>query len=208
MDYQFPYKELLQEIFGKRDDFLPLRQKDIDTLFEVLKERLTFTECEAITMRFRLGEPERDKHTYQEIGEALNFSSNKARQVCKYAIEKLRRTQNNQELRWFFRDLLEADFAEVREKNKHLQYLESIAEELKAESSQFLNFDTSVDELRLSERTWKILRNANINTVREIAEWPEDKLKGLRNCGTKTINEIKMLLARLGLAPGCLIKKD
>ena len=196
------YQELLQEIFGNRDDLLPLRPKDIEMIHEVLKKRLSSREFEAIQMRFRFGEEESKKHTYQEIGEKFDVTKERVRQICAKAIRILRHPANSRELRWLFRDALETDFAKTRdnlvEASKAvgcLKDFEGVIKDLRAKSDP----DTNIRDLDLSPRAYNCLRNANIETLRELSSWPENRVHDIRNLGEATMNEIKKKLAQFGL---------
>lgn len=57
----------------------------------------------------------------------------------------------------------------------------------------------TIDELDLSVRSYNCLKNANIITVEEVISWSESRLKGLRNFGEKSLNEIRAKLGVMGL---------
>ena len=58
--------------------------------------------------------------------------------------------------------------------------------------------DKSVDELRLSVRSYNCLKNAQIRTLGELVARTEAELLGSKNFGRKFLNEIKEMLADLG----------
>ncbi len=58
----------------------------------------------------------------------------------------------------------------------------------------------TIDELDLSVRSYNCLKNANIILVEELITWSEARLRGLRNFGEKSLNEIKAKLHQMGLA--------
>jgi DNA-directed RNA polymerase subunit alpha len=62
--------------------------------------------------------------------------------------------------------------------------------------------DKSVDELELSVRTYTCLRNANIRTLGELVVRTEAEMLSARNFGRKSLNELKEVLAGLGLSLG------
>ena len=202
INYHLPYVELLQEIFGKRDDLLPLRPKDIEMIRGMLERKLSSREVESIRMRFGLDMEGGKKYFYREIGERLNITPERVRQIYKKAIRKLRHPANSREIRWLFRDTLEDDFAKTRdnlvEANKAVDCLkdfEGVIKGLQVKSS----LDVSINHLDLSQRALNCLINANIQTVRELASWPESRLRGIRNLGEGTLVEIKKKLAQFGL---------
>ncbi|MGE5487618.1 MAG: DNA-directed RNA polymerase subunit alpha [bacterium] len=62
--------------------------------------------------------------------------------------------------------------------------------------------DRSVDELELSVRSYNCLKNANIQTIRDLVQKTEAEMLRTKNFGRKSLNEIKEILAGLGLAFG------
>lgn len=60
----------------------------------------------------------------------------------------------------------------------------------------------NVDELELSVRSNNCLKNANIRTVAELVQKTEADLLKTRNFGKKSLNEIKTILADMGLSLG------
>lgn len=61
-------------------------------------------------------------------------------------------------------------------------------------------YDKPVSELELSVRSRKALQRLNIQTVGEIASKTEDELLGCKNFGHTSLNEIKQILASMGLS--------
>jgi DNA-directed RNA polymerase subunit alpha len=64
------------------------------------------------------------------------------------------------------------------------------------------NLDKSVEELELSVRSYNCLKNANIRTIRELVLKTEGEMLKTKNFGRKSLNEIKEILASLGLSLG------
>lgn len=64
------------------------------------------------------------------------------------------------------------------------------------------NLDKSVEELELSVRSYNCLKNANIQTIRELVEKTEAEMLKTRNFGRKSLNEIKDILHSMGLSLG------
>ena len=64
------------------------------------------------------------------------------------------------------------------------------------------NLDKSVEELELSVRSYNCLKNANIRTLRELVTKTEAEMLKTKNFGRKSLNEIKEILAELGLSLG------
>ena len=64
------------------------------------------------------------------------------------------------------------------------------------------NLDRSVEELELSVRSYNCLKNANITTIRELVRKTEPEMLKTKNFGRKSLNEIKEILASMGLSLG------
>ena len=64
------------------------------------------------------------------------------------------------------------------------------------------NLDRSVEELELSVRSYNCLKNANITTIRELVTKTEPEMLKTKNFGRKSLNEIKEILASMGLSLG------
>ena len=64
------------------------------------------------------------------------------------------------------------------------------------------NLDRSVEELELSVRSYNCLKNANITTIRELVQKTEQEMLKTKNFGRKSLNEIKEILASMGLGLG------
>jgi DNA-directed RNA polymerase subunit alpha len=59
--------------------------------------------------------------------------------------------------------------------------------------------DKSVDQLELTVRSRNCLKNAKIHTLGELIQKTETELLRSRNFGRKSLNEVKAVLAGLGL---------
>ncbi|HEV2176589.1 MAG TPA: DNA-directed RNA polymerase subunit alpha [Terriglobia bacterium] len=64
------------------------------------------------------------------------------------------------------------------------------------------NLDRSVEELELSVRSYNCLKNANIQTIRQLVEKSEQEMLKTKNFGRKSLNEIKEILAAMNLSLG------
>ena len=60
----------------------------------------------------------------------------------------------------------------------------------------------SVDELELSVRSYNCLKNADIKTIGDLVTRTEAEMLKTKNFGRKSLNEIKDILAELGLSLG------
>lgn len=77
-----------------------------------------------------------------------------------------------------------------------------IAEERKPEEEFNKNLLRSVDELELSVRSANCLQNANIRFIYELVQKTEQEMLKTKNFGRKSLNEIKEILAEMGLSLG------
>jgi DNA-directed RNA polymerase subunit alpha len=64
------------------------------------------------------------------------------------------------------------------------------------------HLNKSVDELELSVRSYNCLKNANIRTIGELVTKSEAEMLKTKNFGRKSLNEIKEILAGMGLSLG------
>ena len=63
----------------------------------------------------------------------------------------------------------------------------------------------SVEELEFSVRSYNCLKNANIQTIGDLVQKSEAEMLRTKNFGRKSLNEIKEILAGLGLSFGMKI---
>ena len=89
------------------------------------------------------------------------------------------------------------NFEEVAEQT------EEISEHGTEKMNEVLN--RSVEELELSVRSYNCLKNANIQTIGELVQKTEAEMLRTKNFGRKSLNEIKEILANMGLALGMRI---
>jgi len=59
-----------------------------------------------------------------------------------------------------------------------------------------------VEELELSVRSYNCLKNADIRTIRNLVQRSEAEMLKTKNFGRKSLNEIKEILAEMGLSLG------
>ena len=64
------------------------------------------------------------------------------------------------------------------------------------------HLDRSVEELELSVRSYNCLKNANIQSIRELVQKSENEMLKTKNFGRKSLNEIKEILTAMGLSLG------
>src|SRR5262249_23262748 len=64
------------------------------------------------------------------------------------------------------------------------------------------HLDRSVEELELSVRSYNCLKNATIQTTRDLVRKSRTKMLKTKNFGRKSLNEIKDILQKMGLSLG------
>src|SRR6478672_3901004 len=80
---------------------------------------------------------------------------------------------------------------------------EEVSERGMDKMSEVLN--RSVEELELSVRSYNCLKNANIQSIGELVQKTEAEMLRTKNFGRKSLNEIKEILASMGLSLGMKI---
>src|SRR6266700_1523553 len=70
------------------------------------------------------------------------------------------------------------------------------------------NLNRSVEELELSVRSYNCLKNANIQSIGELVQKTEAEMLKTKNFGRKSLNEIKEILAQMGLSLGMRIDEQ
>jgi DNA-directed RNA polymerase subunit alpha len=89
------------------------------------------------------------------------------------------------------------NFGEVAEQT------EEVSERGMDKINEVLN--RSVEELELSVRSYNCLKNANIQSIGELVQKTEAEMLRTKNFGRKSLNEIKEILANMGLSLGMRI---
>ena len=93
-----------------------------------------------------------------------------------------------------------------------INFEEDIVPDLHGDSGHLLlrndNLNRSVEELELSVRSYNCLKNANIQTIGELVQKTEAEMLKTKNFGRKSLNEIKEILAQMGLLLGMKIDEN
>ncbi len=96
--------------------------------------------------------------------------------------------------------------------NIFINFEEEIEAEARGEESRGLlrndNLNRSVEELELSVRSYNCLKNANIQSIGELVQKTEAEMLKTKNFGRKSLNEIKEILAQMGLSLGMKIDEN
>jgi DNA-directed RNA polymerase subunit alpha len=98
----------------------------------------------------------------------------------------------------------------------HMNIFINFEEELEAEAGtdsdrpqiRNENLNRSVEELELSVRSYNCLKNANIQSIGELVQKTESEMLKTKNFGRKSLNEIKEILASMGLSLGMKIDEN
>jgi DNA-directed RNA polymerase subunit alpha len=96
--------------------------------------------------------------------------------------------------------------------NIFINFEEEIEAEGRGEEGRILlrndNLNRSVEELELSVRSYNCLKNANIQSIGELVQKTEAEMLKTKNFGRKSLNEIKEILAQMGLSLGMKIDEQ
>ena len=92
----------------------------------------------------------------------------------------------------------------------HLQIFINFEEEVEVKGPQvdekkqkiIANLKRSVEELELSVRSYNCLKSENIKTIADLVQKTDHEMLKTRNFGRKSLNEIKEILAEMGLSLG------
>jgi len=88
-------------------------------------------------------------------------------------------------------------FIQFEEKSEPAEEVQEVRHDALAE-----HLNKSVDELELSVRSYNCLKNASIRTIGELVVKSETEMLKTKNFGRKSLNEIKEILASMGLSLG------
>jgi len=85
--------------------------------------------------------------------------------------------------------------------------IEPVQEQLEDKKSEFnKNLLRGVHELELSVRAANCLKNANIKSIGDLVQRTESEMLRTKNFGRKSLNEIKEILAEMGLSLGMKVE--
>jgi DNA-directed RNA polymerase subunit alpha len=96
--------------------------------------------------------------------------------------------------------------------NIFINFEEEMEADLRGDEGRVLlrndNLNRSVEELELSVRSYNCLKNANIQSIGELVQKTEAEMLKTKNFGRKSLNEIKEILAQMGLSLGMRIDEQ
>lgn len=84
---------------------------------------------------------------------------------------------------------------------------EEAVQEVGGEAAFNENLLKSIEELELSPRAMKWLKNANLRTIGDVVQLTEQDFKNINNFGKKSLNELKEALVAMGLRLGMRSKE-
>lgn len=217
MDYS-NYSKFMHTVFPNMGDLLPLtgqRNALISTAITQIDPR----ERDVLIWRYGLSSNDPSdptEKTLEAIGKKLTLSRERVRQIEAKGIRRLRKIFENRGYLFFVPDL-EIHAENLEKKNKELEIrlneIKNFAKEIEIVIQRVLDdrpsnqrseeiFQTPIDSLVLSVRTYNCLKNAKITTICDLIQITEAELLKIRNFGRKNLNEIKDLLVKLGLHLG------
>jgi DNA-directed RNA polymerase subunit alpha len=85
-------------------------------------------------------------------------------------------------------------FIELTDSTENMEIMVEKEEDQKEKA-----LEMTIEELELSVRSFNCLKRAAINTVEELTHKSEDDMMKVRNLGKKSLDEVKLKLAELGL---------
>lgn len=174
-------------------------------IIDELIATLTPREAQILEVRFGL---KGELKTLVQAGEHFGIASERVRQIEAQALRKLKHHSRSsylqiltessaQLLKWDLRQTLRAIH-----QNKVQKLLDEINREHRSinfTTAQFQSLAKSVDEIEITVRSYNCLKNANIKTIWELVQKNEADMLKSRWFGRKSIQEIKTILAAMGL---------
>lgn len=187
--------------------------RNFETNFEKAIENSNLTEKEVYCLKSYY----KDLKVFESIGKSLNLTRGRVRQIINKAIYKLKRSKElliqgkdkfelisikeKEKIIKEFKEKISYDFVlEWLSNHEITQELLNISNKiLEANKSQNIEEYTTIEELKLSQRSYNCLKRANIYNVRELISKTKEDLLNIRNFGQKSIKEIELKLKEMGL---------
>lgn len=187
--------------------------RNFETNFEKAIENSNLTEKEVYCLKSYY----KDLKVFESIGKSLNLTRGRVRQIINKAIYKLKRSKElliqgkdkfelisikeKEKIIKEFKEKISYDFVlEWLSNHEITQELLNISNKiLEANKSQNIEEYTTIEELKLSQRSYNCLKRANIYNVRELISKTKEDLLSIRNFGQKSIKEIELKLKEMGL---------
>lgn len=165
----------------------------------------TLTEREETVIKLRF----KDKLTLENVGKQIGTTRERARQIEAKALRKMRHPDRQ-------RMMLAVPVAEVDEVRTKYTALKEQYELLvkafelisgKATTPESVEkiaeaavwMQTNIENMDFSVRTYNCLRRAGKDTLKDLVEMTEEELRGVRNLGRKSVDEVVYTLEQHGL---------
>ena len=187
----FPYSELLDLISDGKNPFLKNLSKDIRAGIDYAFSTLDEDEQAVLLLRCK------ENMEYTSIAKQMRLSEGEIVHLEKEATRKLRLPGRRNYILYGIRGNLRMRLAQERIKAYREGFLDGYHK-----SGVQRNVpvpDMLLEELELSAHARQCLAWAGIQTVRELMECPEEKIRYMRNMGPKTASQIAEALRKVGV---------
>lgn len=175
------------EYFKKYLDDRPI---SITAIYEIIEERLSERDKNAIHLRFV------EKMAFKSIGESIGVSGSRAKQIVDKAKRKI---MHEMVRRSFSVNQLTKDYELLMFKHKVLEVkyedlYKKYVEVCNKEDPQHIKYidvpDISIAELNLSVRSYNCLTRAGYNNIRDLYGVTISQLLRIRNLGNRSLQEV------------------
>jgi len=183
------YKDLIETVFN--DSKISEQYSFSESIF-IEDIMTTITEREALVLYKRFAFNGYDFCTLKAIGLDFGVTGNRIRQIESKALRKLKHPSRNRCMRENRR------MAEIQEENRQLAIKRAKEDQIEREL-YYKQHNISIDEFNFACRTRNCLMNSNIRNISDLLRWSEKELLKLPNFGRRSLNEIKGVLANIGL---------
>lgn len=202
----YPFN-LIRAIYGdNKTDDTHIETTYIKGLYDMLKT-LNKNEQDVLSLRFK------DELTLKACGEHISVSSPRIGQIIKQAMRKLRhrkRFNHYEAIPKNERRQFQEEYDHVVHENKKLKQALSKLDNsdidpqvviLMADMIKPKHLETHIVQLHLSTRSYNALLRADITTIKDVINTPEEKLIHLQNLGEKSIQELKTKIREFIVLP-------
>ena len=205
---KYPYPINLFEAIKDKRDKIDLPEEitpDIERGIMLALSHLDERTADMVLLRYK------DNLSLVEIGEKYSFTGNRARQIISRAVRELAKKPMLQMLQLGHKGYVEFivnRLAEVKTEviahdayNRGYEegYADGYEQREKKEKEISALLDIPIQDLDLSIRSTKGLKNAGIETVADLLKFTDVvEIKGIRNLGVKSLSEIARKLIELG----------
>lgn len=191
-ELEYPYNlvdDVLNASFNTLEPINPLPDDFIGSVAYVV---CTLNEQEQHVVSFRYEQ----RMTYKAIGEEMNLSVERVRQIVSKALRKMRHPNRMRYLRYGVSGVQKA-VADKAAKDAMRLYEEQLkAQEKHGENpSLFLK----IESIGLSTRSYNVLHRNGVETVSDVIDLGYDKIKKFRNSGKMVMKDITECLSKLGI---------